>query len=69
MEMPIQWKRNPPCRAQQILEQLIDSKRITPDTTPLAAYYYSDEFKKFSKDVFRVHFNQTRQRRGLERNT
>ena len=66
--MPNQWKRNPPCRAQQLLDEMFENKRIAPDVTALAAYYFHDEFQKFSKDVFRGAFNQTRQRHGVERN-
>jgi hypothetical protein len=41
--------------------------KITRDSTAAAVYKLDEEFSKYSLDVFRNNFNETRNRNRLER--
>ena len=64
---PSIWKRNPPCKAHRILESMFKNNEIAPDATPASVQKLHSEFSPFSAAVFRVAFNELRQRHGTER--
>jgi hypothetical protein len=66
--MAPRWTRvNPVCTAQKILDKLFADGKIARDATAAAVYKLDQEFSKYTLDVFRNNFNETRNRNGLER--
>lgn len=66
--MAPRWTRvNPVCKAQKILDKLFADGKINKDSSAAAVYKLDPEFSKYSGDVFRNKFNETRNRHGLER--
>jgi hypothetical protein len=57
---------NPVCAAQKILDKMFADGKITRDSTAAAVYKLDEEFSKYSLDVFRNNFNETRNRNGFE---
>ena len=57
-----QWKRNPPCKAQLILQQMFDDEKIPEDASASAIHALDPEFLKFSLPVFRGAFNAVRRK-------
>ena len=59
------WTYN--CKAQSILEKLFIDKKISKDATALDYHNSDEEFLKYTLDVFRVHFNATKNKFGVDR--
>ncbi|KAJ3117945.1 hypothetical protein HK098_006074, partial [Nowakowskiella sp. JEL0407] len=52
--------------AQKRLDALFQEGKINKDDRPATIWEMDAEFQKFSKDVFRTHFNKTKSRFGVE---
>jgi len=63
----LRWTRTPPCQAQLVLEEKFQKNIFTEETQVTHAYVQDDEFQKYSLEVFRKAFFETRNKFGLER--
>lgn len=59
----LRWESNG--EAQKFLEKLFKEKKIQQDDRPNYIRQQYQLFQKFSADVFRAHFNVTRQKLGI----
>ena len=59
------WTYN--CLAQKKLETLFIDGKISKDATSGEIRKIDNEFLKYSTDVFRVHFNTTKNKFGVDR--
>ncbi len=67
MDKPPIWKRTPlPCEAHKILVNMFETNKIARDATPAEIYRLSPKCQEFKIEVFRNHFNQLRNKYGLE---
>jgi len=47
------WRREPPCKAQVILDKMFKDSLIAPDATAAAVHGSHPEFLKYNLNVFR----------------
>lgn len=59
------WSIDPPCKAEQCLENLFLTKKIGASDTALKIQKEHEIFKGYSQAVFRNHFKRLRDRHGL----
>ena len=59
MSPPV-WKKNPPCKAHQMLASMFEKGKITQDATPASVWKSELEFQKFTLPVFRNNFTEER---------
>lgn len=62
--MPI-WRRDPPCEAHKVLNQIFLDHKIEPCTQPKKIYDSHPAFKPYTLNVFRQVFNQLKGIHGI----